>query len=493
MMSERHTWEFNIKSIIFIILLFPGILFSIDIPGEVYLGDLKSYDTVEYSLELTNETSEVKSLTFLSLCDCLEIDPLSIDIDPNKTKIAKISLTPEGHKEISRHMIIDINGTKQPLKVYAKLPEAPVKVLSGGCPECKIKERQLAEKEAMKKELSNWVVADIYYSPGCKTCEKFLEETVPELEAENERNISINKKNILEAAELENLEKRLNKLDVEITRFPILIYNNMVIQGDDVNKNNFISLITAANRIEDSSGYKRLIEKVKPIPILLAGLIDGINPCAFTTLLFLISSLFYIGRGKKEILQIGIIFAITIFFSYYLVGLGLLNIIRTANFFPVVSTIIKYILILGLFILAALSFYDAVIAKSGVAREMKLQLPKSLKKRINSTIRKNTRKRGLITGTIIIGIMVTIFELACTGQIYLPIIAYIIKSEGSISAYGYLTIYNLGFIIPLLAVFILIYYGVTNQTVISWFQNRIAKIKIILGVLFLIMILVLLI
>lgn len=385
-------------------------------------------------------------------------------------------------------MLIDINGAKQPLRVHAKLPEAPLKVLSGGCPECKLKEQQLAEKEAMQKELQSWIIADIYYSPGCTTCENFLKESVPELEKKLSRSISINKRNVLEPMELEGLEAKLNDLGVELQEFPLLIYKTSVLQGEMVNSSEFEKLILEKNNINDKGKYKNIINKLKPVPVLLAGLIDGINPCAFTTLLFLISSLFYIGRGKKEILQVGIIFSGTIFCSYYLVGLGLLNIVRSANYFPVISQIIKYVLASGLLVLALLSFHDAFLAKKGIGKDMKLQLPKSLKKKINKTIRENTRKRGLITGTIVIGIMVTIFELACTGQIYLPIIAYIIKSEGSISSYGYLTIYNLGFILPLLIVFLLIYLGITNQTVVSWFQNKLSLIKILLGILFLFMV-----
>ncbi len=347
----------------------------------------------------------------------------------------------------------------------------------------------MAEIEGAKNTLKNWIVTDIYYSPGCTTCEEFINNDIPKLENTLNSTISVNRHNVLEPTELEKLETILKENNSQLKAFPILIYKNQILQGKDVNFNKFSDVISNSNVKNDDKNYIQGIEYLKPLPIFLAGLLDGINPCAFTTLLFLISSLFYIGRGKKEILQIGLIFSLTIFLSYYLVGLGLLNIVRTANFFPVVSKIIKYILIVALSILALLSFYDAYKAKKGSTSEMKLQLPKSLKKRIHNTIRVNTRTRGLVVGTIIIGVMVTIFELTCTGQVYLPIIAYIIKIEGNISAYLYLTLYNFGFIIPLLIVFVMIYKGTTNQKLMSWFQARLTTIKVLLGILFLSMIL----
>ena len=41
------------------------------------------------------------------------------------------------------------------------------------------------------------------------------------------------------------------------------------------------------------------------LPVLAGGLLDGINPCAFTTLIFLLSALALAGRGRREVLAIG--------------------------------------------------------------------------------------------------------------------------------------------------------------------------------------------
>lgn len=472
------------KRILLLLLLLPGILQAQEIPDELFLGELSNYNKTTKELSIKNNSSEDKEFLFYSLCDCLTIEPRQYNIKPNEVKIFKVSLVPEGYDSISRHFLVDINGDKTKLRVFAKLPKPPTNITTSGCLGCLENEKEIADTKGAINLLNKWLIMDIYYSPGCTTCEEFIAEQIPTIEKTLEKNITINKHNVLESETLFTLENRLKTLNTPLEEFPILIFDNKVLQGSDVNENSFIKLYSSEEISKPDNDYKETIEYLKPAPILFAGLIDGINPCAFTTLLFLISSLFYVGRGKKEILYIGIIFSATIFVSYYLVGLGMLNIVRTANFFPTVSIIIKYILIVALITLGILSLYDAYKVKKGQLNSIKLQLPKSLKKRIHTVIKKNTRSRGMILGTIIIGVMVTIFELTCTGQVYLPIIAYIIKIEGSFSAYFYLTLYNLGFIAPLLAVFFTIYKGTTNQKIVTWFQNRLFLIKILLALFF---------
>ena len=462
-----------------ILFIFPVLLFSNQQSGEIFLGDLKNHSSISQKYTVKNDQGIDLNLTFYSLCDCLEIYPLSKSISPGDSFDFTITLSPEGYGTMTRHMLVNENGKKSIIKIWANLPELSNPSLSGGCIPCLKQEKEVSDQKNAKKILENWIIADIYYSPGCKTCEDFIKEV--------SSGISLNKHNILEPKELELLEKRLKKLNISLKSFPILVTNNNVLQGDNVNIEEFNKILNE-EQLENDDSYIEGIEYLKPIPIFLAGLLDGINPCAFTTLLFLISSLFYIGRGKKEILRIGIIFSATIFLSYYLVGLGLLNIVRTANFFPIVSLIIKVVLIIALLFLGIFSFYDAYLVKKGTTSAMKLQLPKSLKKRIHKVIRNNTRNNGMIIGTIVIGIMVTIFELTCTGQVYLPIIAYIIKIEGTFSSYFYLTLYNIGFIIPLLIVFITVYKGTTNQKLMDWFGKKLFLIKILLGFLFLSMI-----
>jgi len=60
-------------------------------------------------------------------------------------------------------------------------------------------------------------------------------------------------------------------------------------------------------------GEKRIVERFKQFSlwgVLIAGLIDGLNPCAFATIVFLVSYLSFLGKASKEILTYGIIFTL---------------------------------------------------------------------------------------------------------------------------------------------------------------------------------------
>ncbi len=156
---------------------------------------------------------------------------------------------------------------------------------------------------------------------------------------------------------------------------------------------------------------------------------------------------------------------------------------RSASVFPVVSEIIKWILIFFLLIIAVLSLYDFFQIRKGRAVDIVLQLPSFLKLQIHSVVRKQARNTSIIAGSVVLGFLVSLFELACTGQIYFPAIAYMLKT-GQRSGYFYLIIYNASFILPLMFVFFLIYKGTGSKVITQFFQNHMAGIKISLSLLF---------
>jgi cytochrome c biogenesis protein CcdA len=80
---------------------------------------------------------------------------------------------------------------------------------------------------------------------------------------------------------------------------------------------------------------------------------------------------------------------------------------------------------------------------------------------------------------------VSFFELACTGQVYFPTIVYVLRVKGEGAALPYLLLYNLGFVVPLLSVFAVCYWGVSSTAVTAFFQRGAGYVKLALAVLFL--------
>jgi cytochrome c biogenesis protein CcdA len=129
--------------------------------------------------------------------------------------------------------------------------------------------------------------------------------------------------------------------------------------------------------------------------------------------------------------------------------------------------------------------YDYSLIRSGRASEILLQLPNAMKLRIHASIRTRTRAAALAGSSLVLGFLVSIFEFACTGQVYLPTLAYLARARGSLDALFLLAIYNLCFIAPLVAVFAASYLGVSSKRITSLFQANLGKTKLALAAAFL--------
>lgn len=88
----------------------------------------------------------------------------------------------------------------------------------------------------------------------------------------------------------------------------------------------------------------------------------------------------------------------------------------------------------------------------------------------------------MIAGALIAGFTVSILEFACTGQVYLPTITYMATQKAS--ALGYLLFYNALFILPLLVVFGVVYFGVSSQTIAKVMERKVGAVKLILALVF---------
>jgi glutaredoxin len=215
-----------------------------------------------------------------------------------------------------------------------------------------------------------------------------------------------------------------------------------------------------------------------------AGFLDGINPCAFATIVFFISYMNLVGRGRKEMLIAGGAFALAVFVTYLLVGLGTLSFMNYLNRFSGVAKCVYLIAATTTFVLAGLSLYDAVKAKQGKTKDILLQLPRALKLRIHKVIRERTRTSGVIAGALVIGFVISALELVCTGQVYLPTLTFVAGIESMrVDAIAYLLLYNVMFIVPLLVVFGCVYWGTTSMQLGGILQKHLVTVKVGIGLL----------
>ena len=236
------------------------------------------------------------------------------------------------------------------------------------------------------------------------------------------------------------------------------------------------------------SAEERIVERFHSfgiVAIMGAGILDGINPCAFATMIFFISYLAIARRKRRELLITGFAFTSSVFITYFLIGIGIFEFL---NYLAFLETFTKFVYgIMGIFtlILGFMSMGDYFRCRRGKAKEMRLQLPAFLKRKIHSTIRKGVGLRRYVLAAFITGFVVSVLELSCTGQVYLPTIVYATGiSQLRSSAYTYLLLYNLMFIVPLLVVFLLAYFGTTSIGLSDILGKNIALIKLLTSILF---------
>lgn len=217
--------------------------------------------------------------------------------------------------------------------------------------------------------------------------------------------------------------------------------------------------------------------------VVIAGLLDGINPCAFATIIFFLSYLQIARRTPKEMLLVGAAFISAVFIAYLAAGLVLYEILAALNDrFAGIQRWMNYGFASLALVAAYLSFRDASRARGGKLDDMTLQLPSFLKTRIRGVIRTGAKARHFVIAAFISGILISLLELACTGQVYAPIIYQI--QQGNHDAFAWLVTYNLAFVAPLVAIFLLAYGGLRSETLIDFQKRHTTSVKTALGLLF---------
>ena len=230
----------------------------------------------------------------------------------------------------------------------------------------------------------------------------------------------------------------------------------------------------------------RRFEGFTPWVIIGAGFLDGLNPCAFATIVFMVNLLLLLGHSRRRILEIGLTYSITVFVTYLLLGLGLFQFWHVLSAYQTASRILYLIMALLLLVFAALSIKDAIqYKKKGKETDMTLGLPESWKRRINQYLKNSFTEKNLVVAAILSGFVISLLEAGCTGQVYLPTIMYIARETPyRWQALGYLLLYNAFFILPLLVVFFAIFWGSQSKALVDFARKNIVFSKIALAILF---------
>ncbi|MCA1917065.1 cytochrome c biogenesis protein CcdA [Methanospirillum hungatei] len=261
---------------------------------------------------------------------------------------------------------------------------------------------------------------------------------------------------------------------------PVIFMGNAVLEGTYAIEENFEPLVKGYAEL-NTKGFSlpslpqfSLPSQSKSdrtgisIPLIVgAGLLDGINPCAFAVLVILLIYLMSLGSRQKMILA-GIVYSAAVFFFYFLSGVGIFTAIQTTGMVKGFSFVAAMIAIIAGILMIKDAFYPG--------KGPSLAIPEGRKGVISRYIEKST-----VPSAFVLGILVGMFELPCTGGIYLAILSMISLRTDVSGGLGYLLIYNFAFILPLLIIIALVAWGLPPERVNEFRLEQRRVIRIIIG------------
>jgi cytochrome c biogenesis protein CcdA len=226
-----------------------------------------------------------------------------------------------------------------------------------------------------------------------------------------------------------------------------------------------------------TAGAKSPTEKLGALSILTvigAALVDSINPCAIAVLLILLGALLATG-DKKRALKAGFAFTISIYIAYFLFGLGLFSALQISGlsywFYKVIGALA---IIIGLANIKDFFWYGG----AGFVMEV----PRAWRPKLKSLL-------GAVTsplGAFLMGFVVCLFELPCTGGPYIVILGMLAERSTMMAAIPILLLYNLFFVLPLIIITLAIYFEFANvEKATAWKDNNLRILHLVAGIIML--------
>jgi len=203
--------------------------------------------------------------------------------------------------------------------------------------------------------------------------------------------------------------------------------------------------------------------------VIVTGLLDSVNPCAFAVILLLIAFLFTLRKSRDRILQLGLVYIGMIFLVYFAIGLGLLGTVRLSDEPHFVARLGAWLLI-GLGVLNLIEHYIPQFP-------VKLHMPAFAGTRARELIAKAS-----LPATIAAGLLVGLCTFPCSGGIYVSVITLLNAKTTLAWGVSYLALYNVMFVLPLLVILMAAGNRVTAKAWAGWERHHALDIRLWYGV-----------
>lgn len=202
--------------------------------------------------------------------------------------------------------------------------------------------------------------------------------------------------------------------------------------------------------------------------VIVTGLLDSVNPCAFAVILLLLAFLFTLRKARSQILTLGAVYIGMIFLVYFAIGLGLLGTVRLSDEPHFVARVGAWILI-GLGAINLTEYFFP-------AFPVKLHMPTFAGARTQQLI-----KQATLPATVGAGILVGLCTFPCSGGIYVSVITLLNAKTTLAWGVSYLALYNVMFVLPLIVILLVTGNRVTAKAWAGWERRNALNIRLWYG------------
>lgn len=193
--------------------------------------------------------------------------------------------------------------------------------------------------------------------------------------------------------------------------------------------------------------------------VTVAGLVDGINPCAIGMMVMLLGYLLTFANKPERVIKTGLLYIATVFVTYLIVGLALYSVVSQVDLTGG-ARILNLLVGGGLLLAGLIQLKDFL----GIERGPHLRIPTASKERLLKLIEKVN-----YPATVLLGILVTLLETPCSLPIYVGTATILAQSGMPLPLVGlYFMYYNFLFVLPLIVVLAVVWRGKRLLVVKEW-------------------------
>lgn len=335
------------------------------------------------------------------------------------------------------------------------------------------------------------VLFTTYSCEACTAVKTYLDEFT------KQNGLLILEYNIAEGSNVQMIRRWFDAYGVESSsqQVPILFYGDGYLSGEEKICSGLAVLLDDADnpavQMQTRLNEQDVSEQSDELPNLAvlfgSGLLAGFNPCSISMLLMLFSVIL---TAQASVRKNGLLYLGGKYLTYLGIGLGIYFAASavTQSLLDRVMETVKVVLVVLFLAAAVLNFADLYNVRKGNLGKIRMQLPSGLRRWNHSLIRRTQGLSGGLLSVVVLGlgIVISIGEFFCTGQIYMASILYMLRQGSAPAPYilASFLIYVTAMCIPAV-VFLLIIAKTRSINRISEFMlRRMDLVKLLNGILF---------